>query len=80
VASTLLVFAEITGVKNAHLVISYFLYRSLLDADVSLSQQQVQRYTEVILNHLNCIVTTARDLILVKNIASSLKVFISFFV
>ncbi|XP_026692003.2 reticulon isoform X5 [Ciona intestinalis] len=48
-------------------------FQSLLDTEVTLSKDQIHKYADVILDHLNCTLVCTRDLVLVKNMVASLK-------
>nr|XP_026692007.1 reticulon isoform X10 [Ciona intestinalis] len=48
-------------------------FQSLLDMEVTLSKDQIHKYADVILDHLNCTLVCTRDLVLVKNMVASLK-------
>nr|XP_039249396.1 reticulon-1-A-like isoform X4 [Styela clava] len=48
-------------------------FQDLLDMDVTLSQDRIQKYTNSALCHINCCLTGARNLFLVQNTISSLK-------
>nr|CAB3265822.1 reticulon [Phallusia mammillata] len=48
-------------------------FQSLLDAEVTLSAEQVRKYTDAILSRVNGFIVNTRDLLLVKNTVASLK-------
>uniref|UniRef100_H2Z0Y3 Reticulon-like protein n=1 Tax=Ciona savignyi TaxID=51511 RepID=H2Z0Y3_CIOSA len=48
-------------------------FQSLLDMEIALSSEQVHKYTDAALDHVNCTLVSTRDLLLVKNTVASLK-------
>jgi len=48
-------------------------FQKLLDADINISKEKAQKYQEIFVEKFNCFLNCARDLILVKNVSSSIK-------